>query len=525
MADTMGTMQPDSSFLALPSELIHHILTFLPASDLAFVCQTCRLLCEHAVDDRLWLSHLENTLHRDDLKKAISTKLSYRAQFLQFHPYWFIPKYKVWYADTIHTGRLLIARYSPSRQCIEAYALAAERVASTFEFWEWNTEVIIHSFDPKVQLDLNRAVLKIDADAVANLPLRKRYSEEVIMDGGVPPMGGINSRLSLTRPLPAAAIGENTQVWPPQKLPAHSRVRNASLDGFRGTGHTPTKASELSEHTFRLRRWMDFPSRLAGTRGMTMRMGEDVSTFATLPPETYTPTKEKPWRGIWVGDYSGHGCEFLVVLQPDEPIELPMGAKAALRRRRQQSGDVSGAATPADDSNESSELVVDFDYEHIFEDTEDLDLTAEMPWTIPEAEFTEASSSRVAPADADSGGDSHQGQILGVKLTGDPNIPRGEYTFVAPDISDAGLIRVATEEKFAGARVVKSAGHIAARDFRDGKSCRRATIESLLTPVADIYIPSQLILISHDTLAQYWEAFGHVSLYRRVDIDKFVNVD
>ena len=42
---------------------------------------------------------------------------------------------------------------------------------------------------------------------------------------------------------------------------------------------------------------------------------------------------------------------------------------------------------------------------------------------------------------------------------------------------------------------------------------------------ADIYIPSQLILISHDTVAQYWEAFGHISFYKRVDIDAFVDVD
>jgi hypothetical protein len=42
---------------------------------------------------------------------------------------------------------------------------------------------------------------------------------------------------------------------------------------------------------------------------------------------------------------------------------------------------------------------------------------------------------------------------------------------------------------------------------------------------ADIYIPSQLILISHDTIAQYWEAFGHISYYKRVDIDAFIDAD
>ena len=63
----------------------------------------------------------------------------------------------------------------------------------------------------------------------------------------------------------------------------------------------------------------------------------------------------------------------------------------------------------------------------------------------------------------------YRGRIEAVKLTGDINIPRGEYTFIAPDIGPDGLIRVASEEMFKGARIVKSVGHIAARGFRDGK--------------------------------------------------------
>jgi hypothetical protein len=35
---------------------------------------------------------------------------------------------------------------------------------------------------------------------------------------------------------------------------------------------------------------------------------------------------------------------------------------------------------------------------------------------------------------------------------------------------------------------------------------------------------SQLILISHDRLAQYWETFGHVSFYQRVDVDALTMV-
>jgi hypothetical protein len=35
---------------------------------------------------------------------------------------------------------------------------------------------------------------------------------------------------------------------------------------------------------------------------------------------------------------------------------------------------------------------------------------------------------------------------------------------------------------------------------------------------------SQLILISHDRLAQYWETFGHVSFYQRVNMEDFTRV-
>jgi hypothetical protein len=62
----------------------------------------------------------------------------------------------------------------------------------------------------------------------------------------------------------------------------------------------------------------------------------------------------------------------------------------------------------------------------------------------------------------------YRGRIEAIKLTGDPNIPRGEYSFIAPDIGRDGLLRIAGEEMFRGARVVRSVGHIAARGFRDG---------------------------------------------------------
>ena len=40
----------------------------------------------------------------------------------------------------------------------------------------------------------------------------------------------------------------------------------------------------------------------------------------------------------------------------------------------------------------------------------------------------------------------------------------------------------------------------------------------------DDFIPTQLILISHDKMAQYWETLGRVSFYQRVDIDQFTRI-
>lgn len=36
--------------------------------------------------------------------------------------------------------------------------------------------------------------------------------------------------------------------------------------------------------------------------------------------------------------------------------------------------------------------------------------------------------------------------------------------------------------------------------------------------MTDAFVPSQLIMISGDLLAQYWVNMGHISYYRRVDL-------
>lgn len=113
-----------------------------------------------------------------------------------------------------------------------------------------------------------------------------------------------------------------------------------------------------------------------------------------------------------------------------------------------------------------------------------------------------------------------------IKITGDPNIPRGEYTFIAEDIGDEGLVRIAKEYQFKGARIVKSKGQLANRNFVNRKY--------FMLPLALVYIcgvyltnaaeyfESELILISPDRIAHYWKSLELICFHERVNLDDFI---
>lgn len=101
--------------------------------------------------------------------------------------------------------------------------------------------------------------------------------------------------------------------------------------------------SQVGNKTFRICKWMEMlgtstPARAILERAVpvpvrdptspdrnifrpdpiSVQMGDDVMTYSTLDSRLYTPTPTKPWRGIWVGDYSSHGSEFILFHQSDD---------------------------------------------------------------------------------------------------------------------------------------------------------------------------------------------------------------
>lgn len=489
---------------ALPAEIITQILVFLPSTALAALSRTSHLLRSHALNDLLWMQFVKDKIPNGHNVAFPAPVQSWKDLYVAHHPYWFLVRNKIWFSDSPNNGTLILTRYNQQRGCIEGFRLLAEHGAHTFDFWTHNPDVIIHTFNPKVRLWTDDPVIKLDLRPRSD---GSRLQKEVTMQTGL--QHGVCSMISLCQPIPKELQDPSMALWPPSIIPSTERVRNESPNKFRTGGHRPQSIDLMSEHTFRLRKWLEFSNLMQPLN--SVRMGEDVMTFSTILEESYTPTKEKPWQGIWIGDYSGHGCEFLLVLQRDvssntrmctQPStgSLPEGMSIA-----EMEAETTEQGLPSFQPSSSDEIEFEPEGEEAEPSPVPQTINGQQvnsgnnlsalvnatphnsnpfPLVTPETmsmkpnEFAAGPSMQESPA----------GRLEAIKLTGDINVPRGQYTWIAEDIGPKGLIRVADEQMFAGARMVKSWGRIAGREFRH-----------------DRFIPSQLILISHDTLAQYWE--------------------
>ncbi|KAI0410126.1 hypothetical protein F4802DRAFT_15456 [Xylaria palmicola] len=453
-------------FLELPTELVDNIYSFLTPLEFVRLSLVCRKLFEHSTNDRHWQHQVLANLPGNKIKSPYPCK-TWRELFIAHSQYWFLTKHKLWFCDRSLTGQMVIARYDGRRGCIEGYQLLATRSRDGSEPWVADPSVHIHHFEPNVKLHLDKPILQFNTDSLENLmrislsspdsrirPARRFFPEHPMRysHGGDPRF----STFGLAKPLDNGDLSRYMDmgfpyglVWPPPAIPAAHRVLGHPADFTWGPTHDlitsprwrPFSRSEVSDLTFRIRQWMEL-----GPPTVGFHIGEEIVTYSTIDPFLYTPTPERPWRGIWVGDYSVHGCEFLLINQPDV------------------------------DEEGYDEPLVKLEGES-------------------EAEFHSRFLSQKV----------YRGRLEAIKLTGDPNVPRGEYTFLAPDLGEGGFITNAQSPPFHGARIVKSQGHIAQVGF-----------------TSDEYIESQLILISHNRLAQHWVDFGHISFFERVDIDQFL---
>ncbi|KAF3762127.1 hypothetical protein M406DRAFT_264147, partial [Cryphonectria parasitica EP155] len=442
----------------LPSELIDHILSYLSPVDLTSVSHADRTLYAHARADHLWQRIVQSNVPGVKLTTPYPCA-SFRELYAAHDPHWFLTKNKVWFGDGNFAGKMIIARYDERRGVIEAHQLLGNNILSPSAANSpslMDGDVQVHHFDPQLHLHLDKPVLRIDADGKeaaaransSNTPPTSlpRYSEETHMslDDKVPVSSFDTFMLARALPAPEAEeLGRQPfphgNVWPPPAIPASERVTAAPIMGGLADSmsqeHRPTQRSEISETSFRIRSWMEarppgmpmenrvsshpfggasdtsrpwLPSYLYGGRPPPVaRIGERVTTFSTLEPELYTPTADQPWKGIWVGDFGSHGCEFLLIKQ-NHP-------------------------SPFDEAA--------FDATRVESETD--------------VEFAERKTDARR----------YRGSLEAVKLTGDVNVPRGECSIFVDDLGEAGFVTTVEEQPFTGARVVRSKGHIARPGF------------------------------------------------------------
>ncbi|KAL1957606.1 hypothetical protein VTO42DRAFT_5717 [Malbranchea cinnamomea] len=448
-----------ASLTALPSELLFQILSYLSPVDLASVSGTSRFLRDHANHDLLWADIVNANLPSPIRDPAPSP--TFKDLYVSHHPLWFIVRNKIWFSDISNTGKIILARYNHKLGRIEAYRLVASHTIRQFQHWDHNPNVRVLSFDPQVTLWLDDPVVQLDkfVPSPQHNVLNWR-SNEIRMPMALEAQRVFSTFILCSKMSPQQQNDPSRAVWPPRLIPAEDRVdiTYSKFLSFQNLDDRPQRLEDICESAFRVRRWIQFGNHLASFNIGTVMDG--ISTFSTLRPELYTPTAEKPYQGIWVGDYSGHGSEFLLIIQRESPAERSNANESG---QNQNHLDELEASDNAGGSRSS------------FSDNASED---ELPFG---------------------------GTLEAIKLTGDPNVPRGEISFVADDIGPRGLLRIADEELFKGVRVIRSRGHVAATNFRD-----------------DTFIPGQLFLISHGCLAHYWEELGHISYYRRVDIDKLL---
>lgn len=458
---------------------------------------------EHAVADHLWQAIVQSNVPGVKLNSPYPCE-SFRELYAAHDPRWYLTKYKIWFCDHNLAGKMVIVRYDQRRGVIEGYQLLATtpeaptQHTSSPSLVDGEAELEIHSFQPKVKLHLDKPILQLRANSLENtiraaarrssnpsMPPIKHYANPVapfnIYPGNPPnvlnrfgvetPMP-LDDRFSdtmlstfiLARALPGSysLVEERCQlgfpygnIWPPPTIPANERALAGDVITHE---NRPTKRSEISEKAFRIRSWIE--TRPAGLRGVSLgwpahsgsedwssdalnnpsgqasrpwlpihlgslgsgtglnaasvsaHIGESITTYSTLDSDLYTPTPDMPWKGIWVGDYSSHGCEFLLMKQSHP--------------------------TPFDEAAFDS--------------------------TRTEGETDEEFAHRKREARK------YRGRLEAIKLTGDPNVPRGECTFVAENIGEEGYVTTVEEQPFRGTRVVRSKGHIARPGFTHGKS-------------------------------------------------------
>lgn len=429
--------------LNLPLELLGKVMGYLLPETLSALTQTCRSLYSPSVSEHHWRRLIQENLPGHTLTDPGPAE-TFRQLYSWHHQNWFLVKQRIWLSNASPEGEVVLIEYDPNTASIRGSPVCVDLTESDGNDGSDDMGIVwlagmhhvsVTLFAPSVFVHRQFPNFWIPPSPGPASLIRNALGRE-----------GVDLSIYL---LSAARPTEpEDRVWPPKTIPGRDRALvppDLSCERFSTWWHQSHNAPNraVSEHAFMV---------------VISRLPTQFVVYGAVPSGLLRPTVEAPWNGLWVGDYLGHGAEFILIYQ-----------ERAL----------SGAIHGGNDATQPNR--------------------------------------------------SYRTALRAVKLTGDRNVPRGKVTFTADDIGDRGLLRIATERPFEGARVVRSRGHVASNGFREGTlaaahahalgpTSQKARLTGSLNP--DSWISTELIMISHDLLAHKWKALHTTSYYRRVQLDK-----
>lgn len=508
---------PPISLLDLPSEVIHHICSHATPNCLGRLLSTCQQLRHEVLVDDLWAMRVNSNLPVPLQSPAPMT--SWRQLYISFHHFWFLLRHRLWVSNLVYHGGLLVARWNARDTSIDLIEVVGNMGPVTERPYSETNTIQVVTYQPRHALLIERPFFKI----------RAHYPDKIqqwIYQSGLCPLlcgqpgvrQGVLDYASFAGHRPPAVlhlaehldyeekrrVRYGDRIWPQPQVPAPGRVkrcdsRNRPIDRF----------CNPSQAAFRYRSAPNFPllaHDMKVSQSEVNRRGEPTSfrTFGTIDPSCYTPTAAKPYQGIWCGDFNGHGMEYLLILQPDEgdlafELDYLDILKGRVRKNRVEPTEwdddvilhgfedhtpqanppeaftpVVRLPPPAENEDENysddgfQKLVPGRPLEVIedFDDVENENL--EDPYPALPRDVDPHNLGHHFIAATKPGGTKSGERLVAIKLTGDPNVPRGEVSWVAYCLGRAGYLSHCHEPEFRGGKRVVSQGHVAYRGFTNG---------------------------------------------------------